>query len=305
MSRTGAPAPGRRPWRVAVVGYGVMTSAFLPSLAVDARFNVRVVSRHVSAIPDAEVEVMTVDDLKHAEFDVVLACLEDDVASRAFWSNPVVRGLLDRTGAAGIEMTTLGHEWAESWHELLAAHGAVSVESPVTGSRPGARTTTLSAFVYASDHHRAAEAVLQALTSRIYRFSTPGAPAKFKLIYNAWGAAILETLAQFGGALEDRMGRDFAVAREIVTSDGWMALVSASKFDRMLDRDFAEPDFAVKHMVKDLRLANVLLGGRPLVSTLLADYTSAAEIAGSDADYTAIATVDFEQHGDTVRGTAR
>lgn len=282
-----------------------MTSAFLPTLAAHPEFDVRVVSRHTRVVPGTEVKVLRVDEMESEDFDVVLACLEDDDASRTFWLHPAVSRLLDRAPMACIEMSTLGHEWVCSWHEYVAAHGAVSVESPVTGSRAGAQAATLSAFVCASDYSRSAEALLHALTSRIYRFSRAGSPAVFKLIYNAWGAAILKTLAQFSGVLEDTMGRDFAVAREIVMNDGWMALVSASKLDRMLDRDFTVPDFALKHMVKDLRLANVLLDGAPLVSTLLAEYASAAEISGPDADYTAIAMVNFGRHDDEAHGAAR
>jgi hypothetical protein len=51
--------------------------------------------------------------------------------------------------------------------------------------------------------------------------------------------------------MRDLLADDFEVARRIVTSDGWMALVCASKLDRMLGEQFESPDFALRHMVAD------------------------------------------------------
>jgi 3-hydroxyisobutyrate dehydrogenase len=275
--------------RVLVSGYGVMTSGLVPHLARLPDTSVALLSRHQLTSPCPGVEVVTVEDVIAAPADVVLGCFESDERSRAFWTTPQVRDGVAEANAACIEMSTLSHPWVLEWHDLLASTGGISIESPVTGSRPGATDGTLSAFVYESAKDARADRVLGAFTRKRYRFGTAGNPTRFKLVYNAWGAALLHTLAAFVPTLYSGLTDDFDVAREILKSDGWMSLVCASKLDRMTSSDFSDPDFALRHMVKDLRYSQKILGDNDLIALVLAAFLRTQEIHGGDVDFTAVA----------------
>jgi 3-hydroxyisobutyrate dehydrogenase len=277
--------------RVLVGGFGVMTRGVIPHLLDHPTMKVTLTSRHLTSTPDARLELVRRADLRERQFDVVLGCFESDDASQQFWTSPDLAPVL-RDGRPGcIEMSTLSHPQALSWYEHLGALGCPSIESPVTGSRPRATEGTLSAFAYASARHPPAEQVLAVFTERRYDFSQPGNPTLFKLIYNAWGAALLDTLATFARPMREQLSDDFDVARDVIMGDGWMSLVATSKLDRMLSEDFSDPDFALGHMIKDVTLAGDVLDTSEYLPSLLARYQHAADAFGLDVDYTAVTAV--------------
>ncbi|GGT16030.1 NAD-binding protein [Streptomyces purpureus] len=92
--------------------------------------------------------------------------------------------------------------------------------------------------------------------------------------------------------LRQVLGDDFDVAGDIITGDGWMSLVCASKLDRMVEERFDDPDFALRHMIKDLGYAQEVLGpSHELLDLVHRSFAQAASVYGGDADYTAVTGV--------------
>ncbi|MFF5933300.1 NAD(P)-binding domain-containing protein [Streptomyces sp. NPDC012508] len=282
---------------VLVVGYGVMTRGILPHLLRAQDLSVSLMSRHLSEPPHPEVRLMQEGDLTPSAQaaapgyrpDVILGCFEDDTASRDFWTSGPVGAVIARSGAACIEMSTLSPTWIDAWHALVRETGGVSVECPVTGSRDGATGGTLSAFLYQSVQDARAERVLETFTQLRYTFAAAGHPTRFKLVYNAWGASLLHSLAAFVPTLRRTLGDDFDVAARIISNDGWMSLVCASKLDRMVEARFDDPDFALRHMVKDLTYAHEIIPApHHLLDLVHSSYVDALSAHGGDADYTAV-----------------
>lgn len=272
-----------------VSGYGVMTRGVLAHLGRHDGMSVGLLSRHQRTTPCAGVECLAIEDLPEFSPDVILGCFEGDERSREFWGSSRVRGAVAARGAACIEMSTLSPRWVTEWHSLVESSGGVSVESPVTGSRSRAENGTLSAFVYASADDLRANDVLGTFVRKRYDFNVPGHPTRFKLIYNAWGAAILHSMGSFVPVLIDLLDEDFEVAIQILKNDGWMALVCSSKLDRMLEEKYGDPDFALRHMVKDLRYAEaVIVEPDELFRVVHEAFVGAQERHGGSADYTAV-----------------
>lgn len=144
-------------------------------------------SRHLSEPPCEGVELTTLDTMVSTPPDVIIGCFETDERSREFWLDQRVGQAVAERGAGCIEMSTLSLGWARDWHGAVSAAGGISVESPVTGSRPGATSGTLSAFVYESAPDPRVRRVLDCFVSKRYDFHLPGNPTCFKLVYNAWG----------------------------------------------------------------------------------------------------------------------
>jgi 3-hydroxyisobutyrate dehydrogenase-like beta-hydroxyacid dehydrogenase len=280
---------------VLVAGYGVMTRGILPHLVGTPGMSVSLISRHLTEPPHPGVRLVQEADLSapstasRCRPDAIIGCFEDDTASRDFWTSAPVGAAIARSGAACMEMSTLSPTWIDSWHAYVRDQGGISVECPVTGSRPGATGGTLSAFLYQSDQDARATQILDAFTRHRYTFATAGHPTRFKLIYNAWGATLLHSLTAFVPALRATLGDDFDTAARIVSSDGWMSLVCASKLDRMLEARFDDPDFALRHMVKDLNHAREIVPApHPLLDLVHGSYAHALSVHGGDADYTAV-----------------
>lgn len=273
---------------VLVAGYGVMTRGIIPHIVRKADARVFLTSRHLRTAPPG-VNLLSLDGLAHTPPDVILGCFESDERSREFWTDPCVLEAVARSSAACIEMSTVTPDWIQEWHALIGGRGGTTAECPVTGSKPGATSGTLSAFLYESTQDPRTSQVLGTFVKKKYHFSAPGNPARFKLVYNAWGAALLHTLTAFVPTLQDELAEDFAVAAEIVQGDGWMSLVAASKLGRMVTQDYTDPDFALTNMVKDLRYARSVLGeGNPLVNLVYQAFLNAESTYGETVDYTAV-----------------
>ncbi|GAB2699699.1 NAD(P)-binding domain-containing protein [Kitasatospora kifunensis] len=286
------PAPTRAPrpaTTIVVAGYGVMTAGILPHLAALPDTRVTLTSRHLTKAPDATIPLIAPAAIVAQHPDVILGCFEDDARSHAFWSHEHVVAAVTEHRPACIEMSTISPERAEEWHHEITALGGLPWECPVTGSRPGAKAGTLSAFVHAPAAHPAANRVLAAFTRNRYPFTRPGNPARFKLIFNAWGASLLHAAGVFARCLPVHLGPDYLVAARIVTSDGWMATLAGQKLPRIETGAYTDPDFAVHHMVKDLVYARDLLGDLPLVTAALEAFAAAEKRHGPYADFTAVA----------------
>ncbi|MBT8163007.1 hypothetical protein KKI43_21475 [Arthrobacter sp. GN70] len=190
-----------------------------------------------------------------------------------------------------IEISTLSVAWATEWSAMVAHSGSIATESPVTGSRVGATGGTMSAFGYFTEHDARAEVVLAAFCSRVYRFSAAGRPATFKLLYNAWGDTLLDTvgihLPRFSVLAED-----FEQAQEILSTDGWMSLVVASKLDRIRSGQFENADFALRHTVKDLDYVLRVLGPGTEIDQLRDKYLQAISIYGPESDFSSVTAIN-------------
>ncbi|GAA1944374.1 NAD(P)-binding domain-containing protein [Kitasatospora viridis] len=281
-----APLPATT---VVVAGYGVITAGILPHLAALPSLRVALTSRHLDRAPHGQVPLISPDDIPAGRPRVIVGCFEDDTRSRGFWGHPKVVAAIRAERPACIELSTITPDQAVRWHHEVTALGGAAWECPVTGSRPAAEAGTLSAFLHASGPSTAADEVLAAFTRNRYEFGRPGNPARFKLVFNAWGASLLHAAAVFARCLPDLLGPDYPTAAKVVTSDGWMAALADQKLHRIVSRAYEDPDFAVHHMVKDLRYARALLGDLPPLAAALDAFVAAEELHGPYADFTAVA----------------
>ncbi|MFF1560941.1 NAD(P)-binding domain-containing protein [Streptomyces sp. NPDC058279] len=266
-----------------------MTAEIIPHLTDLPNTHITIASRHLKS-PPPHTDLIRPHDIAPARPDIVIGCFTDDEVSRSFWNHPQARAAITTRRATCIELSTISPGWAEAWHDHISEAGGLPVECPVTGSRPGAHTGTLTGFLHTPTALDGRDrCVLDAFIARRFHFSRPGNPARFKLIFNAWGAALLHCLGVFARELPEHLGGDYPTAAEAITSVGWMAQLAAAKLDRIERADYSDPDFAVRHMLKDLGLAQDLLGDLPLISSTVAAYADAAAAHGPWADFTAVA----------------
>jgi 3-hydroxyisobutyrate dehydrogenase-like beta-hydroxyacid dehydrogenase len=205
---------------------------------------------------------------------------------------PAVRGILERIlpvlspSKIVVQSSTIDPASSVEFHGAVTARGARYLEAPFTGSKPAAEQRQ-TVFYLGGDPGLAAELdpLLGLVSSTRLLAGTPAQAAALKLAMNLNIAVQMEglvealTLARRAGVPDDRF---FAALAKNVAYSGLVKL----KEQKLRDGDFA-PQFSVKHMLKDMRLASGMPAGRglPALRTLCERLTAADEAGLSEQDF--------------------
>jgi 3-hydroxyisobutyrate dehydrogenase-like beta-hydroxyacid dehydrogenase len=159
-------------------------------------------------------------------------------------------------------------------HHLVLAHSTVSpdsmraaaeiverrkarfVEAPFTGSKTAAEKGELVYYVCGNDVAlREARPILEASSKEIIEIGpTIGQASAIKIATNMITAASIQAAAE-ALALVQALGLPLEKFIEAMRSNASHSTTLAMKLPKMLSRDF-EPHFSVKHMLKDMQIAN-------------------------------------------------
>ena len=181
---------------------------------------------------------------------------------------PAVASVLDAIlpalgpGKAVVQSSTIDPESAAACEARVRATGAIYVESPFTGSKPAAESGTIVFFMGGDASALDAVEPLLALVSET-RFRLPSVrqAASLKLAMNLNIAAQMQALSE-SLTFARRAGIDddfyFQALAKNVSNSGLARL----KEGKLKAHDFA-PQFSVKHMHKDMRLAEAV-GDSPM-----------------------------------------
>jgi 3-hydroxyisobutyrate dehydrogenase-like beta-hydroxyacid dehydrogenase len=217
------------------------------------------------------------------------------------------RGVLKALGAGStlLQMSTVSREQVRRAAEACAGRGAALLDAPVTGGRVGAEQARLTIMVggEAAVLERA-RPVLAAMGSTIVHVGGVGAATLVKLAVNLIQAGMVELLAE-AMVLARRAGLPHeALLRVLEASAAGNALLKLK--GAALSRADFEPQFALKWMDKDLRLAGEeakALGAALPVSAAVTAFYSAARARGyGDEDYAAVARLIEELNAIKISG---
>jgi 3-hydroxyisobutyrate dehydrogenase-like beta-hydroxyacid dehydrogenase len=175
---------------------------------------------------------------------------------------PAVQGVLDRIlprlgpGKVVIQSTTIDPESSDRFRAQVEARGARYLEAPFTGSKPAAeQRKTVYYLGGAADLIAVAEPLLSLVSeTRLVVSTEPRKAAALKLAMNLNLAVMLEglcealTFARRAGISDDLFFE--ALSRNVGASG-----LSKLKEPKLRAGDFS-PQFSVKHMHKDMRLAS-------------------------------------------------
>jgi len=166
------------------------------------------------------------------------------------------RGLIARSspGALLIDMTTSDPELAAALAREAEQKDVQVVDAPVSGGDIGARNATLSIMVGASDAaYPRARPIFERLGKTIVHQGPPGSGQYTKLCNQVAIAATMLSVSE-SMALASAAGLDPTRVLESITSGAANSWSLSQLMPRALRGDFA-PGFAVRHFVKDLRIA--------------------------------------------------
>jgi 3-hydroxyisobutyrate dehydrogenase-like beta-hydroxyacid dehydrogenase len=199
--------------------------------------------------------------------DWVILMLTDAAAVEASLFDSQTRPMLH--GRKILNMATIAPRQARRLAELVARDEGRYMECPVLGSTPEAKAGTLILMFGGSDaEFHVALPVLQAFGPKPLHIGAVGQASALKLAMNQLIASLT---AAFSNSLA--MVRKEGVAVEkfmtVVHESALHAPTFDKKLPRMLERDFANPNFPLKHLLKDVRLIKDTAADNGLDTTIL------------------------------------
>src|SRR5213594_4710221 len=139
--------------------------------------------------------------------------------------------------------------------EIVERRRARFVEASFTGSKPAAEKGELVYYVGGADAAlREARPILEASSKAIIEIGTVGQASAIKIATNMITAASAQAAAE-ALALVQASGLPLEKFVEAMRANASYSGTLALKLPKMLDRDF-EPQFSVKHMLKDMQIAS-------------------------------------------------
>ncbi len=141
--------------------------------------------------------------------------------------------------------------------DIVEHRGARFVEAPFTGSKLAAEKGELVYYVAGNEQAlREARPILEATTKEIIEIGEIGQATAIKIATNMVTAATVQATAE-ALALIQALGLPLKSFVEAMHGNASYSATLAMKIPKMIKRDF-EPHFSIKHMLKDMQIANQL-----------------------------------------------
>ncbi len=192
----------------------------------------------------------SVPDLLHQCNAVILMLSDAAAIQTVILAEDVTPSLAGRTL---IQMGTIGPSESRWIAEAVQANGGEYLEAPVLGSIPEAKAGTLQVMVGATP------AQFQQWSPLLSHLGTPvligevGTAAALKLALNQLIAA-LTTAFGLSLGLVQRQGVEVETFMQILRQSALYAPTFDKKLQRMVEQNYANPNFPTKHLLKDTNL---------------------------------------------------
>jgi 3-hydroxyisobutyrate dehydrogenase-like beta-hydroxyacid dehydrogenase len=267
---------------VALLGLGIIGKAWARNLAADG-----LPLKTWNRTPKPEAPGFTADAAEAVrDAELIILVVADPPAVEQ-----VLEKILPVLGPGQIlaQASTVSAEWNLKFAARVEKTGAKFLEIPFTGSKPAAVARQTVFYVGGDEALLArAEAVLARISSTRLHIGPLGSAASLKLAMNANIAMLLEGLCE---------SLSFARAAGIPDEKFFAALnvnsarspMSDLKESKLRAGDYA-PQFSLKHMDKDLRLALESAGGLdlPMLRKLKAQYNAGMAKGFGDSDFSVL-----------------
>jgi len=291
--------------RVAFLGLGIMGRSMAGNLA-KAGHEVTVWNRTPGReLEGARTAASPAEAARGAE--VVWMCVSDTkaVESVLFAPQGVHESLTP--GMIIADSSTISPSATRQFAERVRAHGVDYVDAPMTGSKAGAESGTLT-FMIGGDEPtiEKLKPLFAVMGKKFFRMGETGKGQATKLVMNLQIALIYEGFAE-ALTLATKLGVDVNALVPLIEASMVHSGVVEYKAPFVLKRDFS-PNFPLRLMHKDLRLAleaaKELRVRLPGLETVEEIYDVADEDGHGDLDYAATLTLLEKWAGVEVKGAS-
>ncbi|MFQ3243338.1 MAG: 3-hydroxyisobutyrate dehydrogenase-like beta-hydroxyacid dehydrogenase [Lentimonas sp.] len=262
--------------KIAIIGLGLIGSIWAAHYQTDG-----FLAASWNRTPKPELDLMQATLAECAERATLLQICLYDAAS----IESVLDQLLPHLTAKHcvIQSSTIDSASAERMALRVRATGAGYVESPFTGSKPAAEVRKTVFFMGGESADIArVQAMLAQISTQQFHIGAPAQAATIKLAMNLQIAAITQALCESITMSRDAGIEDdtfFSVMKQNVAWSGLAAL----KEPKLRDSDFA-PQFSIKNMHKDMRLAQQSSEGQLPILKQVCECLNQTEAAGHGED---------------------
>jgi 3-hydroxyisobutyrate dehydrogenase-like beta-hydroxyacid dehydrogenase len=265
---------------IAILGLGIIGSAWAKNLIADGH-RLRCWNRSLKEFPHFRESIT--EAVEDAEAIIVVVADPPAVESVLEQILPALR-----PGQLVIQSSTISAKWTLKFAEMVKSTGASFLEAPFTGSKPAAESRQ-TVFYLGGDPEtiERARTVLEPLSSSIQHIGPLGSASSLKLAMNLNLANMAQALAE-SLALARAAGIPDEVYFAALSRNAGRSGLSDLKEPKLRSRDYS-PQFSLKHMGKDLRLALETAAdlGLPLDQTarLVSTYSAGAEAGWQEDDF--------------------
>lgn len=218
---------------------------------------------------------------------IVLMLSDAGAIRETLLTPPALSGLAGRTV---LQMGTIAPQESQAVAQAVAAAGGSYLEAPVLGSIPQAKSGELILMVGATpeqlDRWRP---LLECFGPEPQLMGPVGAGSGVKLAMNQLIGTLTAAFSMSLGLVQQQ-GIDVEKFMGIVRQSALYAPTFDKKLQRMCDRNFDNPNFPTKHLLKDMRLfIQATAGLDARVAQAVAELAEGAVADGlADQDYSAI-----------------
>lgn len=276
--------------KVAILGTGLMGGPMALQLQ-QGGFEVIAWNRSpekLTPLQAAGIETVATAGAAIASAPVTITMLSDAAAIKsAVLSEPQALA-----GKTILQMGTIAPAESREIQAAVTAAGGDYLESPVLGSTPQVKAKTLILMVGAApEQFEQWRSVLECFGPKPALMGPVGTAAATKLAMNQLIGSLTAAFSM-SLALVQNEGLDLDKFMTIVRDSALYAPTFDKKLERMCDRNFADPNFPTKHLLKDMNLfvqAAESQGIDASVAASVAQVTQKAIDQGlADQDYSAI-----------------
>jgi 3-hydroxyisobutyrate dehydrogenase-like beta-hydroxyacid dehydrogenase len=232
--------------KISVLGLGIIGSVWAKNLILDGH-EVRCWNRTPKDFPNFHAYIQEAVEGAEAIFIVVA-------------DPPAVQSVLDQIqprlgpGVLVIQSSTISSRWTMLFAEQVQRTGALFLEAPFTGSKPAAEKRQTVYYLGGEPSVvEKARPILEPIASAIFHIGPLGSASTLKLAMNLNIAGVAQSLCE-----SLTLCRAAGIADEVYFSalarNASRSGVSDLKEPKLRQRDYT-PQFSLKHMAKDLRLA--------------------------------------------------
>jgi 3-hydroxyisobutyrate dehydrogenase len=265
------------------IGLGNMGIPMATQL-IDAAYQVAVYNRSKGKESELQKMGATIADAPKAlleKADIVLVMVSDDQAIEQIFESE--NGLLsaDAKGKIIINMSTVSPGISKQMHQKCKLNGIDYLDAPVSGSVKQAETGQLVIMVGGEEEvFEKAMPVLEKLGKLTLRVGEVGAGNHAKLAINSLLALYTQGLAETV-LFANQNGIKTDDLLNLINNAAIGNIFTKIKGDAILAKNF-KPAFALKHIVKDLRLAEAEGISSPLAKAALKTFESAEAEYGQE-----------------------
>lgn len=267
--------------RITVVGLGIIGTAWAQNLHADG-LTVRGWNR-------------TAKELPFYEADLAKAVTDADLIIIVVADPPAVEAVLDvivprlKPGQIVAQSSTISAHWTKLFAQRIEATGAKFLEAPFTGSKPAAEARkTVFYLGGSSELVEQTRPMLMRISAKLLHVGAIGQASSLKLAMNLNLALMAEALSE-SLTLTRKEGISDEVFFDALHLNVGRSGLSDLKEAKFRAKDYA-PQFALKHMDKDLRLALETAGDLklPVASSLKSFYDKGMAAGLAEDDFMGI-----------------